>query len=61
MDDETPDPLAAFDQAIAGMKDFARMLMAHTRACEDEGYTRQEAMRLTVAYQTSIMASWSPE
>lgn len=54
-DEDAADPVALLDQAIRAMADFVRMLAAHTKACQEQGYSRKEAMQLTVAYQADMM------
>lgn len=48
---DTPDPIAAFDQALRGMTEWAKMMRAHYEAMVAVGFTFEQAFALTLAYQ----------
>lgn len=54
-DDETPDPLAQFDQLIAGVKDWLKVVHAYYTAALAQGFDANQAMALTIAYQAAIL------
>lgn len=54
--DSTPDPLAAWDQAIRSMTEWARLMHAHYTALLAVGFTAEQAYGLTVAYQQGWQA-----
>lgn len=55
MPDEIPDPIANFDQALRACVDVARLLVAYRDALVAQGFTRSEALALTVAYQQQLL------
>ena len=56
MSDEE-DPIAALDQAMRALVDTARVLFAHFSALKEQGFTDDQALALTVAFQTAIQNS----
>lgn len=50
-----PDPIAALDQALAGMPNMARILRAYYDALIAQGFTEHQAVTLTKSYQRSIV------
>lgn len=57
IDDDEPDPLAAIDQLVRGLSDFARIIWAHYAAMVDQGFTADQALELSIAYQTTLQQS----
>ena len=51
------DPLAAFDQMLRGIVDWVRLMRAYYEACLEMGFSRDEAMTLTIAYQHGLQAA----
>jgi hypothetical protein len=56
-EDETPDPLAQLDQALAEMATMAKLLRAHYCAMIAAGFAVEQAIALTLSYQATIVAS----
>lgn len=44
------------DQAIAGATVCAKLMWSYNQALREAGFGRIEALQLTLAYQTSLMA-----
>lgn len=54
-DDQIPDPLAGFDQALRQLVDVAKAARAYHVALVEQGFTVEQALELTVAFQTTLM------
>jgi hypothetical protein len=59
MSDLPPDWIAAIDQALRGVADVARLVRAYYAALVEAGFAVEEALALTLAYQTTILQSAS--
>ncbi len=46
----------ALDQAVAGAKVCAKLMWSYNQALREAGFGTIEALQLTLAYQTSLMA-----
>lgn len=55
--EEIPDPLAAFDQAIRAATDVARLVHNYFEALVASGFSEPQALVLTAAWQTQLIAS----
>lgn len=49
--------IAAADQAGEGIKLFAPVMFAYFEALVNQGFTREEALALTMAYQNTFFLS----
>lgn len=53
---EGPDIQALVDQAIAANREAARMIRAYFISLTDEGFTSEQAVELTIAFQATLIA-----
>jgi hypothetical protein len=58
--DRVPDPIAALDQALAGMPNMARILRAYYDALIAQGFTEHQATALTKGYQRTLAEQTLP-
>ena len=54
MSDKDPKQIHSLDQASAGLRDFAALVGRYREQLVVEGFTREEAFKLCVAYQTEV-------
>lgn len=54
MSDEIPDPLAMMEQLLRGLVDVAKVTRTYYESLLDSGFGEQEAMQLTIAFQTQL-------
>lgn len=47
--------IGTFDQVFSGLRDMAKCLHGYKQELVKQGFSEAEAMRLTIAYQTSIL------
>nr|WP_162305524.1 hypothetical protein [Brevibacillus laterosporus] len=47
--------ISDFDQLVAFFVDHARVLSEYMKKLQDEGFSRQEALQLTLNLQTNII------
>ena len=51
------DPIAALDQALRSLTDVARILHTFYTALVAEGFTEEQALEMTIAYQLELHRS----
>lgn len=56
-DEQIPDPLAAFDQALRASADVAKVVRSYHQALVGEGFDPPEALQLTLAYQSMLIGA----
>ena len=56
MDGETKNLTALADQAAEEIKQFAPIMWSYFNALVAQGFTRQEALELTMGYQAALVA-----
>lgn len=56
MSEEINDPIAALDQALRAMTDFARTLYSYYGDLQAAGFTADEAMQIVIAFQMAGLA-----
>lgn len=61
MNGDDMDPLARMDQAMAGVKDLARLCWALHKDCVGQGFTEAQALRLTAAWLRAVTESTPSE
>lgn len=55
MTDQFPDWVASLDQIAAGFKDLAAVLWSHYENMLEVGFSPEQALNLTIAFQTAGM------
>lgn len=55
MSDQPPDWIAQLDQALAGVGDLAKVIVAYHRALVDAGMPREEALHVVIGWQTAML------
>ena len=58
-DDQVPDPLAELDQALAAMSTMAKARRTYFNALTAEGFSEQQALELTTAWQHTTISKGS--
>lgn len=53
---EPVDHVAALDQALRAMVDFAKLIREYYSSLSAEGFPATEALTLTLGYQSSLMS-----
>lgn len=57
----TPEQIRhAAEQMGAWLREFAGTMASYFKALQHEGFTREEALRLTIAYQATIISGSRP-
>lgn len=53
--EEIPDPIAALEQALAGMKEIVKIVRTYYTQAIAQGFDERQALQLTIAYQAVII------
>lgn len=60
-DEQPPDPLGAFEQMVRGLGETARVLGAYFTALTEQGFSADQALQLTVAFQELVVTMWNSQ
>lgn len=54
-DEQQPDPIAQLDQTLRTLIDLAKMIHGYHCGLVAAGFTEDQALALTIAYQTAVV------